>query len=856
MGASAPMTHDVAATRSGRALRALILGLGLVLIVAFTANAFYDVNRTLQQTLVAQNRDLTNLAHALAENVRSNLQTVDLLLRDTGEWYLAEAADSGPHAVLSELQARIAGLRPVLALKVIDAAGVVRFSTLHEGTVAKEAADAPFFAAQRDPSKRGLYVSDPLPAPERGRFVIVVSRPLLSAARRFEGVIVAILDVGAFEQTLRNIDLGPGSAVRLVDDDGVLVASHPAVRDSVGKIIPELLAVRREADEKEIVRRVTIPFERAPRFIATASVHGFPMFVAVSRKEDDVLAAWRDEAISIAVRTVSVALLTALLAAALLRELKRRAEGERRLRDSEERYALAMEGSDEGHWDWHIDDDQLFLSPRMKTLHAEAADAPVATHDTWWAGLPIEPADRAASDAAMREHLAGRTPAYDVEYRVRGPNGDWRWLQCRGRCLRRADGTPYRMTGSVIDISARKRADEERAELEAQLRQAQKVEALGTLAGGIAHDFNNILGAILGYGEMAQRTVAEDGPVRRYVDQILQAGNRAKALVERILAFSRSGMAARIPVHVQAVVDETLDLLAPTLPPSIRLVRQLNVGDAAVVGDPTQLHQLVMNLATNAVHAMSAGGTLEVTLSREQVEETRALSHGRVMPGEYVRIVVADNGVGIPRDVQERMFDPFFTTKPVGEGTGLGLSLVHGIVTDLGGVIDVRTDARRGTTFAIWLPRAGITTRPAESREPTLPRGDGETVLVVDDEETLVRLAEDSLAELGYEPVGFTSSRRALAAFHADPLRFDAVVADETMPDVTGSAVAAEIHHVRPTIPILLVSGFSGPALAGRAQRAGVVEVLHKPLRHRELALALARALHGHGAQPSLLAKR
>lgn len=836
------MREDVGASGSGRALRALILGMGTVLIVAFTGNGLYDVNRSLHQTLTAQDRELTNLSNALAENLRGNLQTLDLLLRDTAEWYLTEGVHGRPEVVLPELQARVVGFKSVLALKIVDASGAVRFSTANDPAPSNDVDDHAYFTAQRNPATQGLFISDPLPAREGTGYVILVSRPMLAATHRLEGVVVATLDLGAFEQTFRNIDLGPGSAVRLLGDDGVLIASQPPAPAAIGRVISEIADVRRHSAD-DPVERVTLSFERTPRLIATASVAGFPLFVAVSRKEQDALSAWRSEAISIGVRTGSVVLLTVLLALTLVRELARRAEGERRLRESEERYALAMEGSDEGHWDWHLDDDRLFLSPRMKTLHGDAADVAVGTHAEWWARLLIEPGDRVTSDAAMREHLAGRTPAYEVEYRVRGPGGDWHWLQCRGRCLRRSDGAPYRVTGSVIDITARKRADEQRARLEGQLRQAQKVEALGTLAGGIAHDFNNILGAILGYGEMAQRASATDGAIRRYVDQILQAGNRAKALVERILAFSRSGMGARVPVHVQSVVDEALELLAPTLPPTIRLVRRLDADDAAVIGDPTQLHQLVMNLATNAVQAMPGGGTLDVQLERKEVGEPLTLTHGRVAPGVYLRLVVTDTGTGLAPDVMERMFDPFFTTKSAGEGTGLGLSLVHGIVTDLGGAIDVQTEAGCGATFAIWLPLAGVAMPPAAANDPVLPRGNGEMVLVVDDEEALVRLLEEWLAELGYEPVGFTASRHALAEFRADPSRFDAVIADETMPDLTGTDLAAEVHRTRPDLAILLVSGFGGPELAGRARAAGAAEVLHKPLRRGDLALALARAL-------------
>jgi signal transduction histidine kinase/CheY-like chemotaxis protein len=385
-------------------------------------------------------------------------------------------------------------------------------------------------------------------------------------------------------------------------------------------------------------------------------------------------------------------------------------------------------------------------------------------------------------------------------------------------------------------------AEAEKARLEAQLRQSHKMEAMGTLAGGIAHDFNNILGAILGYGELAQKNLPEGG-VRRYLDQVVQAGARGKGLVERILAFSRSGLGEHTQVHMQSVVEETLELLAASLPAHVRLETNLDAGDTAVAGDPTQLHQLIMNLCTNAVQAMERQGVLRVVLDRIAVRELRLLSHGTLAPRPYVRLAVSDTGSGIAPAVLERMFDPFFTTKGVGKGTGLGLSLVHGIVADLGGAIDVATQAGAGTTFTVWLPVAGDTAKPAPEAARELPRGRGEMVMVVDDERSLVALAEETLAELGYEPAGFDSSVTALEAFRAEPQRFDLVLTDETMPDLSGVELAREIRRLRPDLPIVLMSGYSGAKLTERAQATGVAEVLRKPLVRRDIAEALERAL-------------
>jgi CheY-like chemotaxis protein len=240
---------------------------------------------------------------------------------------------------------------------------------------------------------------------------------------------------------------------------------------------------------------------------------------------------------------------------------------------------------------------------------------------------------------------------------------------------------------------------------------------------------------------------------------------------------------------------------------------------------------------------MDHGGTLTVLLERIRLTEGRSLSRGALSPGNYARLAIQDTGTGIPPPVLERIFDPFFTTKGIGEGTGLGLSLVHGIVTDLGGGIDVKTTAGNGTSFEIWLPIAAEGGKPAVETVRALPRGHGETVMIVDDEPMLVALAEEMLAELGYEPVGFDSSSAALQAFRAEPLRFDLVLTDEAMPDLAGSELASEIRRLRPDVPIILMSGHGGARLADRAAGIGVNEVLHKPLQRSDLAESFARNL-------------
>jgi PAS domain S-box-containing protein len=419
----------------------------------------------------------------------------------------------------------------------------------------------------------------------------------------------------------------------------------------------------------------------------------------------------------------------------------------------------------------------------------------------------------------------------------------WRSIECTMRNLLH-EPSVQALVVNFRDITERKHAQDEREQLEQRLRQAEKMEAVGRLAAGIAHDFNNVLAGVFAYGEMLFDETPEHSPLKRYAKNVLTGATRGRALVEQILAYSRSQLGKRAPIDIGPVVAETLELLRGSLPAGIRLQASTPQLPLVVIGDATQLHQVVMNLCTNAIQATNAGGTLRVALEAVDLPAERALSNGTLRPGHYVRLTVEDNGSGMDAATLSRIFEPFFTTKEIGRGTGLGLSLVYAIITDAGGAIDVHSILDQGSTFSIYLPRAQGALVTAEAAEIPLPRGNGERVLLVDDDANVLAMTAEVLSRLGYEPVSFSDSHAALAAFEAAPRSFDVVVTDDVIPGLTGTGLASALRLQRRELPILLVSGYSGPILAQRALAAGVSELLVKPLQSRDIAAALARVLH------------
>ena len=383
----------------------------------------------------------------------------------------------------------------------------------------------------------------------------------------------------------------------------------------------------------------------------------------------------------------------------------------------------------------------------------------------------------------------------------------------------------------------------ERKELEAQLRQSQKLETIGTLAGGIAHDFNNILGPILGYTDMLLSDQAEDSEIRNELEQILKAANRAKELVQQILLFSRHGEQERKPVQIQLIVTETLKLLKATFPLTIEVRTEIEPDCGAVLADPTQVHQVLLNLCTNAQHAMrEAGGILTVKLNEVEADKDFARSHTGMVPGRYVELTVTDTGPGIDPSSLDRIFEPFFTTKGVGEGTGLGLSVAHGIVVRHGGTVSVESTPGQSTSFHVFFPRSKSEEVEADISEIPLA-SKSESILYVEDRSDVADVGRSMLEKLGYRVTVALSGIDALEIFRENPGRFEAMVTDQTMPGMSGTELARKILEIRPDLPIVLMTGHSESVTRESAKQLGIRCYLRKPIVTRELAVALRDAI-------------
>ncbi len=465
-------------------------------------------------------------------------------------------------------------------------------------------------------------------------------------------------------------------------------------------------------------------------------------------------------------------------------------------------------------------------------------------------GLDVLDLQIPSERSKARENISRILQGEDIgpnEYTVHKKNGEEMPCLIHSRAMQR-EGQITGLTGILIDLTDIKRVEDEKLRMEAQLRQAQKMEAIGRLAGGIAHDFNNILNAVIGYADLAALKIADKQAVKDSLEAIAKAGDRAQGLVKRILAFSRKNDQQFEPLSLCTLIGDGLKLLRPSIPSAIDIKLKADPDCGSIMADATQMHQIIINLVTNAVHAMDGRGTINIQISKIFLSADDKAGPANLAPGHYLKLSVKDTGRGMDDKMIDRIFDPFFTTKKPDEGTGMGLSVVHGIVESHGGTIMVESAVKKGTVFHVFLPMISDKIPERKSADARLFRGTGR-IMFVDDEEAAVNMAKGILEHAGYIVDTFTKPLQALKTFEDDSGKYALVITDQTMPDMTGLELSKRVLSIKPVVPVILCSGYSESISEEKAMSIGIRSFIMKPVNMKELTGVIKKLLSDQIAQ-------
>ncbi len=620
-----------------------------------------------------------------------------------------------------------------------------------------------------------------------------------------------------------------GDGIYGLDLEGCTTFVNPAGAEMLGYSVEELIGVPMHGTIHHTKSNNTpYPREECPMYASFEDG-------LVHHMENEVL--WRKDGTSFPVEYTSMPIFKdqqLIGAVVTFRDITDRKLAEKALLESEEQFRQLSEAIPQQVWTALPDGTLDYVNQRITAYFGRTSEELLGQR---WQEV-IHPED--LPECLNRWTKARETgQSYEVEFRLlRNEDQSYRWHLGRALPILNEEGHVIKWFGTNTDMTEFK-------QLEHQLHQTQKMEAIGSLAAGIAHDFNNILMAIMGYTELARIHIRGKRRVQRNLEEILIASQRGKELVQQILTFSRQTEQQRQPLDIQIVVREVMKLLRATLPTTIDIQAHILGPPSIILGNPIQIHQVIMNLCANAEHAMrETGGVLELSVDTVTVGANGLTEAPDLKPGVYLRLKVGDTGRGMSAETIQHIFNPFFTTKGIGEGTGMGLAVVHGIVSTHGGSITVKSELLKGTTFTIYFPEMEFMS-PVESEEKLdqdLLMGRG-YILFVEDEEPLARLGQETLEGLGYEVMVRTSSVEALEAFRSDPSKFDAVITDQTMPNLTGEGLARELLQIRPDIPIILCTGFSHTMTPEKAQSLGIRAFLLKPLLIKDLGQALRKIL-------------
>ncbi len=629
-----------------------------------------------------------------------------------------------------------------------------------------------------------------------------------------------------FKELFENMPIGAALYEAVDDGDDFIIRDFNRATEKMDSISKKDVIKKRVTEKYPGIIQFGL-FEILQKVWKTGNMENFP----IARYEGERLTGWRQNHIS---KLPSGEII------ALFSDETEHRQAQESLRESEERFRQMAENINEVFWMKDIRTGKIiYASPAYEDIWQQPVSDLYENPEKWTEY--IHPDDLEIVNSNTEKQAEGYFT--HEEFRIILADGSVRWIANRSYPIRNKKGKIYRVTGIAENITGMKHAVEEKMKFEDQFRQAQKMEAIGVLAGGIAHDFNNILFPLIGFAEMSQEEVPEDSPAQEYLKEVLDGANRAKELVRQILTFSRKDKHEIQPVKVQLILKEVLKLTRSTLPTTIEIRQNVDSNCGMILANPTHIHQVIMNLVTNAYQAMQERyGILEINLKQVDSEygEIKDLN---VKPGQYVCLTVADTGTGIDKAVLEKIFDPYFTTKEKGRGTGLGLSVVSGIVKSCGGEITVNSIPGKGTGFDIYLPVTEEESDISEEVSAEPLRKGTEHILIVDDQDSIIRVQKNILEQLGYHVTALYSSTEALETFRANPDKFDLVVTDMTMPDITGDQLAKELINIRNDIPVIICTGHSDLISEEKATAMGARGFIMKPVTKKQFAGVVQKVL-------------
>jgi len=791
------------------------------------------------------------MAKVIATNIRGIFDRID-----TGLFALMHVTErqlAGHNVNKVELdeyiESLLKNLPELFDLSIADAKGDVLYGTEMVARKPVNIKDRAYFRYLSENPDHKMVLSKLIHGRVSGRWLFVLAKRIDYPDGSFAGTAIGMFDISYFDHLFAELKIGRQSTIELRDKEFNLIACWPKNSESGCELGSQTLSQH----TSDLIARDTVsatykaiePYNNIEQMISLSKTDRYPFFVIASNATNEYLRSWRNEA-GIALIVAIVFTLTTILSSKLLfksRETELLHVESKRLAEEKARLEGVIKGTLAGTWEWNVQTGETIFNERWaEIIGYTLQELAPASIETWIKN--IHPDDFNSSKEILQRYFSGETDYYDCEFRMRHKDGHWVWILDRGKVISWSDdGKPQWMFGTHIDITSRKLAEEAREKLQSQLNQIQKMESIGNLAGGIAHDFNNILFPIMGISEMLIEDLPMGTPEWENVQEILKAGKRGSDLVKQILAFSRQSEHKMIPTLIQNVLKEVIKLSRATIPTNIEIYQDIQQDCGMVMADPSQIHQIGMNIITNAFHAIGEScGKISVQL-KQTLLETPELLGVNLSPGFYAVLSISDTGHGMSEDLIGKIFDPYFTTKEHGKGTGLGLAVVYGIVKEHKGKIKVYSKIGEGTTFDIYLPLMEKFDSSESLTETEGCQGGNERILLVDDEESVARLEAQILTRLGYNVTFHITSHNALEAWKGDPNGFDLIITDMAMPEMTGDQLAIEILSIKPDTPIIICTGFSERINSEQAENIGVKGFLMKPVMKSDMAKMIRKVL-------------